>query len=343
MADQKLTALSEVSAPALTDITYWVADPAGTPASDKISGTRLGGLFVAAQCQGRLTTESGVPVSTSDRTAQGTLYWTPCTTSGVATASGLVGFYDGTRYVVKSLTELSLSLTVTSGKNYDVFLDYNSGTPQLALSAAWTNDTTRADALATQGPFVVKSGSTSLRWVGTIRASGSNVIADSGGGVTSQVGGQRFVWNAYNAVPRHMSVYDSTSSWTYGTNTWRQLNNTSGNKVEYVCGGLVSTVEMIAGGAIYIGASDTGGAIGIGIDSTSANSGIAQNEVYLFGSTTTVVGVSSRYNGLPGLGYHYIAELEIASRAATVTFVSGAIGATGSGVANAGLTGKVMA
>ena len=36
MADSKLTALSEISVPALEDLLYLVDDPAGTPVSNKM-------------------------------------------------------------------------------------------------------------------------------------------------------------------------------------------------------------------------------------------------------------------------------------------------------------------
>lgn len=309
MADSKLTALTEVSVPALTDITYWVATPGGTPASDKITGNRLGGLLVPSICQGRLTTESGVPVSSSDRTAQGTIYWTPSTIDGSGLATGLAGFYDGTRYLVLSLSEISLALTVTSGKNYDVFLNYNSGTPALALSAAWTNDTTRADALATQGSIIVKSGTTTQRWIGTIRASGSNVTADSGGGTTTQVGGQRYVWNAYNQVRRNLTVIDTTNSWSYNTNTIRQADAASGNKIEYVSGAAAMAVQAyVVANAFVAGNVSIGARAGIGLDSTTTFAGLTGN-IFAQGASgvAAVTGtIFSTYVGTPGLGYHYL-------------------------------------
>lgn len=313
MADQKLTALTEISAPSLADIFYIVGDPAGTPASDKISGMRLAGLLIAQQCQGRLTTESGVPVSTGSRTAQGTLYWTPSTPQGIATASGLVGFYDGTRYVVKSLTQLSLSLTVTSGKNYDVFLDYNSGTPQLALSAAWTNDTTRADALAMQGPFVVKSGSATLRWVGTIRASGTNVTADS---FT-----QRFVANAYNAVVRAASKSVS-STHSYASSTYRYWGNNSANIIEFILANPVTTATILLTAAAETASSLTADfQVAPQLDWTNGLTGeyniyisnpAAVADLVYRGSTSTRMEI--------GLGYHYIAAIEGTPSSTSATY-----------------------
>lgn len=307
MADQKLTALSEISVPAFEDLLYIVDDPSGTPVSNKVTGTRLGGLFVPALCQGRLTTESGVPASTSDRTAQGTLYWTPSTPGGAATASGLVGFYDGTRYVVASLTQLSLSLTLTADKNYDVFLDWNSGTPALALSAAWTNDTTRADALATQGPFVVKSGTTTLRWVGTIRASASNVTADAAA--------FRYVWNAYNWIPRPFSVKETADSWTYTGATFQYANANSANKVQAVFGGNSMPIDIQLN-AIATSSGQNAAVTGIGADSATATMATAYCGMLGSSGQTGI----SHYVQFPGIGYHYFAWLERATAGAGITF-----------------------
>ena len=117
--------------------------------------------------------------------------------------------------------------------------------PQIALSAAWASDTTRTDAIALQDGIPVKSGTATLRWVGTIRTTGTTTTEDSGGGVTTQVGGKRFVWNAYNQVPRALAVIDTTDNWTYTTATVRQANGATGNKVEYVAGSVASFIEAM--------------------------------------------------------------------------------------------------
>jgi len=191
MADSRLTALSETSVIALDDPLYTVDvsdttdDPAGS--SRKITSQRLLGLLNTV-CQGRLTVESGVAVSTSDQTGKSNLYFTPYRGNKVA-------LYDGSRWKLYAFSEVSLSLTsLTSGKNYDVFLYDNSGTLTLELSAAWTNNTTRADALSTQDGVTVKSGAATRRWLGTIRTTGATTTEDSAT--------KRFVANAYNWQPR---------------------------------------------------------------------------------------------------------------------------------------------
>lgn len=253
---------------------------------------------------GRLSTESGYSASISDRTAQGTLYWVPH-------ANDYLRMYDGYRIKEYVCPQKQLALTMTSGKNYDVFLYESGGAPALELSAAWTNDTTRADALFWMGGLGwVKSATPTRLHVGTIRASASNVTADSGGEAgTTQVGAQRFVWNRYNQLIRTMKVIDTTDSWAY-TGGIRQANGASGNKIEYVVGNSSTAIMADLVATSYQTSSVAGySRAGLGLDSTSAFSGL----VGMTGLTTAaylIAPLIGKYYGFPGLGYHYLAWLE---------------------------------
>lgn len=256
-----------------------------------------GGTVVFSNPGGRLTTQSGVPVSTTDRTGQGTLYYTPYLHNNIYT-------YSGSAWQAKTFSEISLSLTVTSGKNYDVFID--SGATTLSLSTAWTNDTTRANALGTQDGVTVLSSDHTKLWLGTIRADGTNTIADSAGGTTTQVGGKRFVWNAYNRVTRNISVIDTTPNWSYTTNTIRQANGASGNKVEYVTGDASSCITANVIGNVGLATNASYGAkVGVGVDSTITFSGIVEL-CFDTASSTVFSSAIGSYMGAPGLGYHYL-------------------------------------
>jgi len=137
---------------------------------------------------GRLTTESGVPVSPTDRAAQSTIYWTPFNGSQI-------GLYDGAVWVLYQCAEKTLALSaLTTAKNYDVFVYASGLTCVMELSAAWTSDTTRTDAIAQQDGVDVKSSDHTRRLVGTIRASSSSTTEDSVA--------QRYVTNRYNDVAR---------------------------------------------------------------------------------------------------------------------------------------------
>lgn len=79
--------------------------------------------------QGRLTLESGVPISTTDQTAKTTLYFTPLSGHG-----NLLGLYDSadSLWSLYSFSEISLSLSgYIVGAVYDIFAYLSGGSPAL--------------------------------------------------------------------------------------------------------------------------------------------------------------------------------------------------------------------
>ncbi len=255
----------------------------------------------------RLSLTTAVPITSADVTGASTIYFTQFNHSSIA-------LWNGTQWLRAQFTEISLALSsLTSGKNYDVFCYLNSGTPTLELSAAWTNDTTRADALTRQNGVLVKSGSPTRRYVATIRTTGTTTTEDSKL--------KRFVWNYYNRVRRDMVVTDSTTTWTYvnPNSVYRQARASSANKFEYVVGD--ASVNLMANAvAIGVSSSSVGSmSSGVGIDSTTVNSAQIHGTEIDNGKTGSD---TSWYTGYPGLGYHAINWLETASHAAaTITFV----------------------
>lgn len=321
MADSKLTALGEISVPALEDLFYTVDDPAGTPVSNKVTGYRLGGLLTPQICQGRLTTESAVPVSTSNRAAQSTLYWTPCLPNGEPTTSGLVGFYDGTRYVVRSLTELSLNLdTAEAGgaidvdKNYDVFIDYAAGTPALVIGPAWSSDTARATALVAQGPLVALTGDTDWRWVGTIRASASGDTEDS---LT-----KRFVWNAYNPIRRRLTIAEGTNH-TYNNATIRQWNADATIMVEVIAGVVGTVIDLVFYALMSTSSGGQQTRLGVGINTTSSLSFTSFPQISII---STLCGLAGADTHTQRLGYSYYSLNEAGTATGTHTLDDGYLG-----------------
>lgn len=256
-------------------------------------------------CEGRLSTESGVGVSTTNRTSQSTLYFVPYLGSMIALYDGVSG------WELFNFTQRTLTLAaLTSGKNYDVFLYNNAGTLTLELSAAWTNDTTRADALTTQDGIYVKSGATSRRYMGTIRTTSTTTTEDS----TSK----RFVWNQCNPFVRTLLVIDTTDSWTYTGDTWRAANNSAGNLVEYVTG--MANI-LVTARALVLAKSSSGVvdyiSSGVGVDASASNSADIRGTSVDSGAISQVWGY---YEGYPGLGYHYLQWIERAHSATSVTF-----------------------
>jgi len=101
----------------------------------------------------RLTLTTDVPVTTTDVTGASTVFLTPYNGNQIA-------LYNGTAWELLTTAQVSLALSgLTSGRPYDVFAYNNAGTVTLE-TLVWTNDTTRATALAYQDGVLVRSGST---------------------------------------------------------------------------------------------------------------------------------------------------------------------------------------
>jgi hypothetical protein len=307
MADTKLSAITTISAPAFTDLVY--GEQGGAEFSYPLN--RVAGLTERRVCDGRLSLTSGTAVTTSDVAAASTLFWVPVN-------GGCVLLYDGTRWIAFLQAQLSLALSgLTTGKNYDAFLSYNAGTPALVLGPAWTNDTTRATALVAQDGINVLTGTRTSRYVGTIRASAATTTEDT------LI--QRYVWNAYNAVPRALFKADATGH-TYASSTVQQWRATAANKVEFVLG--------LAGQAIL---ATIAGDVSPDVTAGFTQTGIALDSVTVMGTSTytKITGTSTQRllggnTGVftPSAGYHYLAMLEAELGGVSSTFNQAMVTAT---------------
>lgn len=249
---------------------------------------------------GRLTLTSGVPVTTADVIAAVTLYFTPYKGARIAlydTVSSNWKFYI--------FAERSISLSgLTADTNYDAYLYNNAGTLTLEL-VAWTDNTTRATALATQDGIYCKTGSLDRRYLGTIRITAT--IGQCEDSLT-----KRYVWNYYNRIRRSFYNFDSTASWTYTTATWRQSRATVANKVESVIGVVEDAIDLMFVQRIQAIAAGAFPVIGIGVNSTTTPT--RQDSIVHVVSGAINIGVSVPTNLLgyiSSLGYSYYACLEI--------------------------------
>lgn len=267
----------------------------------------------------RLSLTTGLPVTTADVTAATTIYAVPKT--GVQ-----ISLYDATvvAWITRQSGEFSLALgTLTSGKPYDVFCYSNAGTPTLE-ALAWTNDTTRATALAYQYGILVKSGDATRRYMGTFYTTSTTTTEDSAS--------KRFLYNYYHRVKRHLLKTDSTASWTYTTGSYRQANNAAANQVEAIQGVAEDAVFIDARNTTSVSASFSSCPVGIGIDSTSASSHTRLSTCSAVSGAASGWSISE-YRGVPAAGYHKYVWLE--TGAANTTFVGGSAGS--------GISGEVMA
>lgn len=282
---------------------------------------------------GRLTLATGVPVMATEQAAKTVIYYTPYIGDSVF-------LYDGTGWVARTFTELSINLAASANwaadKNFDVYVVDDGGTLRLVTGAAWTDGTTRAESLTMVNGFYTNNASMTGRYgasstmtvaanrglyVGTFRASANGTTTWELGG--SAAGGDPvvlYVWNAFHRVGVRAQVFDSTSSWTYATATIRAANagHASGgvnNRASYVCGLAEDSVA-----ASYCNFPSAAGGvsaqIGIGVSSTSAFTGTM---AYSASATSSENEMTGSYCGTPGIGYRYLQAVERAS-GATITF-----------------------
>lgn len=261
---------------------------------------------------GRLTLETGVPASSSDQTAKSTLYYTPY-------SGNRIDLWDGSIWRPFLFAETSLSLLLTNNKNYDVFGYINTGTNtlNLELSTAWTTDTARATALTTQDGILVKSGASTRRYLGTLRASGTNTTEDSLR--------RRFVWNYYNRTTRLLAATETVAtSWTYTTNTWRQANATTTNQVNFVVGADDTFVALQVSVVLGNSVSGNGGLAAVGYDTTADSTqmpnGVSRIATLRTGSANHIITGISTNSGYPTAGHHFCSWNEIGPGAGITTW-----------------------
>lgn len=227
--------------------------------------------------------------------ANTTLYFSPYNGNRIT-------LYDGTNWKLYSFSEVSLSLSLTSGTNYDVYIFDSSGTLTLETTA-WSSDTARATDLTTQDGVAVKTGATTRRYLGTIRASATNEVEDSAE--------KRFLWNEYNRLRRLVFKYEETDSWSYGTDTWRPFNGDSANKVAIVQGRRAEVIDLKVFGIFTQDVTLGSMSYGIGVNSTSLNSSHMNAYMGFDDEQAAPIGLSSAYlTECPRLGFTEYTALE---------------------------------
>ena len=172
---------------------------------------------------GRLTLESGMPLSFDDQMAKSTIYFTPY-------KGNRISLYDGTKWNVHTFSEISLDLTLLLASRvllantvFDVFVYDNAGTLALDLSTAWATDNTRAEALALQDGVYVRASDHTQLFLGTFRTVTATTTEDSKK--------KRFLWNNANRIMRDL-FYEDLISHTYDNSAGPRM--WAGNPLAYV-------------------------------------------------------------------------------------------------------------
>lgn len=278
-------------------------------------------FFNVSHPQGRLSLVTATPVITSTQSAKTTIYYTPY-------IGQLCPLYDGTSFNMHDLGgELSQATTdttkspaaVAASSVYDLFVWLDGSTYRCTRGAVWTNDTTRAAGLTLQNGISlntssITNGPAALRgtWVGTVRSNGSSQIdwIYGASGVAAWFG----IWNMYNRVSIGTLFNEGTSSWTYNSATPRALNGSSIARVSMVRGLDEEAVSLFLQTFIDTVGGSTSAYFGIGLDST--NTFTTKMQAGGAGASCTA---SYAWNGLPGLGFHYLQQLEAITNAGSYT------------------------
>lgn len=286
--------------------------PSGKILKDGGAPGNGGGTIFHKIVGGRLTPESANPIPLTGYTNANRVYYTPYISNQISlyntgTSAWEVHTFANTTSVVPS----------TTNTMYDVFGYDNSGTFALE-HVAWTNDTTRATALADQDGIYVKSGDASRRYLGSFRTNAAT-------GNTSDEDNRRLIWNYYNRLPRRLKRVETTD-WTYNGSAYRYANNSSSNRVEFVVGVEEEPVYT------YLSIWSDGGASGpnptpvaFGLDWTSGGAGgFLESDIAVpFYSNTSVAGPATAvFYDTVAEGYHYLAWLERDGSTTTINFYS---------------------
>jgi len=254
----------------------------------------------AIQSNGRLTLESGVPVSSTDQTAKTTVYYTPYN-------GNLLSLYNGTNWNAYTFAELSITTSgLSANSNYDIFAYVSGSTVTLEYSSAWTNDTTRSSAISLLNGVYVKTSDTTRRYLGSIRSNASTQFTDS----TTN----RLVWNFNNKVSRSMQGYVYSLSHSYNGGVREYNGGTSITRLYFITG--INAETFLATVYAPVMSGGTSCNVLIAIDSTTVQFGVAVVDDRPAGFTRRSITSLGQVN----LGFHYLTGLQNTESAGAATY-----------------------
>jgi hypothetical protein len=270
---------------------------------------------------GRLTLTTALPVLSSSVTGATSIYYTPYVHNIIPIYDSTLGVFVPT--IFSELTNVTTNSTTnpaacTTNSNYDLFVWSSAGTLTLSRGPAWSSDTsrgtgagttqlTRVNGVWTNTVAITNGPGAGLgTYVGTIRTDGSSQVnwtpvpSASAGGTEAKL----HVFNAYNRIRIYAQSRDNTSSWTYGTSTWRSMNNSTGNRISYIDG--LGEIYIDASLSAFPSSSGCNGDAGINRDSTSSTP--PNTMVNSFSASGFLMTVRTVFTA--SLGYHYLQAVE---------------------------------
>lgn len=295
--------------------------------------------------QGRLTLVTATPVLVSDQTAKTTIYYTPY-------IGNLIPIYNGTYFLIMPFAELSIALDNASGhtgyqqsaKNFDLFVYNDAGTLRLGTGPAWSSATSRGTGAGTTQltqtngiwvntvtialRFGSSSGNTTsvsasqATYVGTMYATADGQTgvalkpAAAAGGSNNIIG----LWNAYNRVKASAISRDSTTTWTYGTATFRAMDGSNSNRISLIDGLGQTPIKTHVQCSISSATAGLQIAIGTNLNSTSAQPavlGLVQSPTATLANNYEMLAADESF--YPSLGFNFYQAIEYVN-GSTATF-----------------------
>jgi hypothetical protein len=307
---------------------------------DPIAGGASPGSTIVAP-QGRLTLQSHTPVMTTSQNNVSTVYYDCYAGNSVPYFSGLADALDT---ITNCEVTLPLSTTwVGQGSVFDIWWVHGSGANPICVAVGsgggWAQDTGGSNTSRGTGytqldnvsrPYITNKNAISncfnaltnygpispnqATYLGTMATnSGANALVSyTFGSVAAGGGAARFgLWNAYNRVTTATTVQDN-SSWTTTSTSWQPYDvggsgGGANNRVTYVVGLTEDGITAMGRTLATNGTSGQAG-YGIGIDSFTASSG---GGGYGTNGSSTNNALVANYAGIPGIGLHYVQELQI--------------------------------
>jgi hypothetical protein len=156
-----------------------------------------------------------------------------------------------------------------------------------------------------------KSTDKTRRYIGSYQQLTATTVSDSQGGTTTQVGGNRYLYNYYNRVKRGIQVIDTTSFWTPLVGP-RSANGAFGNRIEYFVGVIEDSIKATVNGSGGCSGQTRANSMAVGENSISAYSPACRVSVSLIqGATSQEPMLHATYeNSPPVIGSNLLTWLE---------------------------------
>lgn len=293
-------------------------------------------IYTAPEVRGRLTLSPGVPVTTTDITNATSVMFAPYN-------GNTLWLFNTTQWRRFAFSELSTPVPASSAA-YDVFAFVSSGAVALS-TVAWTNPTTRAQAISSVAGVPLLAADLSRLYLGSFMAS-----SFSGTSNARDSAKERWLFNYWNREPRRVAAQATTTLWSMNSSaagTTRAANSDATNAVSFMLG----APDLLVGASLQVTWNPNNNshtfycyAAGLAFDNVTSVSPnqFGANQVQVVstfsGSVSNIVTQSAQLSGTPGIGLHSIQWLE------TMVSGSGAVSVSGSSsVGRSGLFGSVQA